>query len=82
LGAFAFSSYDTMFAGTVFVLVLAALFMDIQQAINLALLRRSRELGIAFAHPIRTLHVTPHANQARVDVGMSSHPHIAPVPGK
>ena len=34
-----------------------AAFMDIQQAINLALLRRFREEGIAFAYPTRTLMV-------------------------
>jgi small-conductance mechanosensitive channel len=32
-------------------------YMDIQQAINLAMLHRFRELGIAFAHPIRTIHL-------------------------
>jgi small-conductance mechanosensitive channel len=39
-------------------------YMDIQQAINLALLRRFREYGIAFAHPIRTLYVAAEANKA------------------
>jgi small-conductance mechanosensitive channel len=33
--------------------------MDIQQAINLALLRRFRERGITFAYPTRTLHIAP-----------------------
>jgi len=32
-----------------------AVYMDIQQAINLALLRRFREEGISFAYPTRTL---------------------------
>jgi len=32
-------------------------FMDVQQAINLALLRRFVEAGISFAFPTRTLHV-------------------------
>lgn len=32
-------------------------YMDIQQAINLALLKQLRSLGISFAYPTRTLHV-------------------------
>ena len=32
-------------------------FMDIQQAINLALFRRFEEEGIEFAFPTRTVHV-------------------------
>jgi small-conductance mechanosensitive channel len=34
-------------------------YMNIQQAVNLAMLAQFRELGIAFAHPIRTLYVAP-----------------------
>jgi small-conductance mechanosensitive channel len=34
-------------------------YMDIQQAINLTMLRRFRDLGIAFAHPVRTLSLSP-----------------------
>ncbi|HZW12037.1 MAG TPA: mechanosensitive ion channel family protein [Noviherbaspirillum sp.] len=37
--------------------------MDIQQRINLALLRRFREAGIGFAYPTRTLHLVPSAPQ-------------------
>lgn len=37
--------------------------MDIQQAINLALLQRFRERGIGFAYPTRTLHLVEAANQ-------------------
>ncbi|WP_416200116.1 hypothetical protein [Undibacterium sp. 5I1] len=32
-------------------------YMDIQQAINLALLKQFRSLGVSFAYPTRTLHV-------------------------
>jgi len=38
------------------------LYMDIQQAISLALLRQFRECGIAFAYPTRTLYIAPDAN--------------------
>jgi small-conductance mechanosensitive channel len=34
-------------------------YMDIQQRINLELLQRFRERGIAFAHPTRTLYLAP-----------------------
>ncbi len=34
-------------------------YMDIQQAINLSLLRQFRERGITFAYPTRTLHLVP-----------------------
>ncbi|HEY0844404.1 MAG TPA: mechanosensitive ion channel family protein [Noviherbaspirillum sp.] len=34
-------------------------FMDIQQGINLAILREFRARGIAFAYPTRTLHIVP-----------------------
>jgi small-conductance mechanosensitive channel len=37
-------------------------YMDIQQAINLALLRHLRERGIAIAHPVRTLQFAPAAS--------------------
>jgi small-conductance mechanosensitive channel len=42
-------------------------YMDIQQAINMALLRRFRSLGVSFAYPTRTLHIasSPAALQAR-----------------
>lgn len=39
-------------------------YMDIQQAINLALLRAFRERGIAFAYPTRTVHVVQTADSA------------------
>jgi small-conductance mechanosensitive channel len=45
-----------------------AVFMDIQQAINLTLFRRLREEGMGFAFPTRTLHV-----EGRLDA-----PQIAP----
>lgn len=32
-------------------------YMDIQQSINLALLRRFREMNVSFAYPTRTLHI-------------------------
>lgn len=34
-------------------------YMDIQQAINLSLLKRFREYGITFAYPTRTLYIAP-----------------------
>ncbi|MDB5774840.1 MAG: mechanosensitive ion channel family protein [Herbaspirillum sp.] len=46
-------------------------YMDIQQAINLSLLRQFRERGIAFAYPVRTLHIVPPAN-AETDVAASA----------
>lgn len=42
--------------------------MDIQQAINLALLRLFRERAIAFAYPTRTLHIAPAANAHSSDI--------------
>ncbi len=49
-------------------------YMDIQQAINLSLLRGFRERGIAFAHPIRMLHmaaVRPNEGDAsRISAGV------------
>jgi small-conductance mechanosensitive channel len=55
--------------------------MDIQQAINLALLRRFREYGIEFAYPTRTLHVKSDASQ--VHLGSTAlPPHIARVAAK
>jgi small-conductance mechanosensitive channel len=47
-----------------------AVFMDIQQAINLALLRRFRTEGISFAYPTRTLVV--HQDSAKGPVRRSS----------
>jgi small-conductance mechanosensitive channel len=41
-------------------------YMDIQQSINLALLRQFRELGIDFAYPTRTLHLAPNAGRDQV----------------
>lgn len=38
-------------------------YMDVQQRINLELLRRFRESGIGFAYPTRTLHLVPPAQQ-------------------
>jgi len=38
-------------------------YMDIQQGINLALLREFRQRGIAFAYPTRTLHLAPAAER-------------------
>lgn len=38
-------------------------YMNIQQAINVALLKRFRDYGIVFAYPTRTLYVAPPANQ-------------------
>jgi small-conductance mechanosensitive channel len=43
-------------------------YMDIQQGINLALLRAFRERGIAFAYPTRTLHVVPVPGQVPASV--------------
>ena len=42
------------------------IYMDIQQAINLAIFRRFQEEGIEFAYPTRTLHVHPSAVDATV----------------
>ena len=42
-------------------------YMDIQQAINLVMLSRFRELGIAFAHPIRTLYMKPEEDQSQTE---------------
>ena len=39
-------------------------YMDIQQGINLALLREFRARGIVFAYPTRTLHIVPPQNPA------------------
>jgi small-conductance mechanosensitive channel len=44
-------------------------YMDIQQSINLALLRRFRAEGIEFAYPTRTLHVQPVMPAAAVHSG-------------
>lgn len=52
-------------------------YMDIQQEINLALLRAFRERGIAFAYPTRTLHVVPAAEQALADVAPRRAPSAA-----
>jgi small-conductance mechanosensitive channel len=41
-------------------------YMDIQQQINLALLRGFRERGIGFAHPTRMLHIVSNATTADV----------------
>jgi len=41
------------------------LFMDIQQAINLAMVRRFRKEGISFAYPTRTLVVQQEREQVR-----------------
>lgn len=38
-------------------------YMNVQQAINLALLKRFRHYGIAFAYPTRTLYVAPAVEQ-------------------
>lgn len=43
-------------------------YMDIQQGINLALLRAFRERDIAFAYPTRTLYVAQPADQARAEI--------------
>ncbi|HSD96422.1 MAG TPA: mechanosensitive ion channel family protein [Sulfuricaulis sp.] len=42
------------------------IYMDIQQAINLAIFRRFQEEGIEFAYPTRTLHVHPSMVDATV----------------
>ncbi|QDV35493.1 mechanosensitive ion channel family protein [Tautonia plasticadhaerens] len=44
------------------------LFMDIQQAINLALFRRMEELGVGFAFPSRSLYVEGNARPFRTEV--------------
>ena len=46
------------------------IYMDIQQAINLAIFRRFQEEGIEFAYPTRTLHVHP----APVDAVVGNRP--------
>ena len=43
------------------------IYMDIQQAINLAIFRRFQEEGIEFAYPTRTLHVYPSPVDAAAD---------------
>lgn len=43
--------------------------MDIQQAVNLAMLRQFRERGIAFAYPTTTLHLAPAAHPQSVHEG-------------
>lgn len=43
-------------------------YMDIQQTINLALLRAFRERDISFAYPTRTLHLVPPPGQAVADL--------------
>jgi small-conductance mechanosensitive channel len=53
-----------------------------QQAINLALRWRFRELDIAFAHPIRTLYVAPNGRQAPVDASESPQCSIAGLSAK
>lgn len=40
-------------------------YMDIQQKINLALLRLLKDQGVEFAYPTRTLHIVPPINIAR-----------------
>lgn len=42
--------------------------MDIQQAVNLALLRQFRKRGIAFAYPTQTLHIVSAANGERANL--------------
>ena len=51
-------------------------YMDIQQAINLALLRKFRAHGIAFAHPIRSLHLSGAARERQPLTG-ALQPHTA-----
>lgn len=46
-------------------------YMDIQQSINFALLKRFRDYGIAFAYPTRTLYVAPTTNQDSAGAGDS-----------
>lgn len=48
-------------------------YMDIQQAINLAMLRRFRKHGITFAHPIRTLYLAQTGKQFSGNVSDLSH---------
>jgi small-conductance mechanosensitive channel len=52
-------------------------YMDIQQSINLALMRQLRERGITFAHPARSLYLTPAADRASSDVSEPFRPHVA-----
>lgn len=47
-------------------------YMDIQQAVNLALLRRFREQAIEFAYPTRTLHIASSAPTDIVPAGKTS----------
>lgn len=47
-------------------------YMDIQQAINLALLRKFRERGIAFAYPTQTLHLVSSGNDKRANIAKSA----------
>ena len=44
-------------------------YMDTQQAINLALMRRFREEGIEFAFPTQVVHLTPPAKEVPVGIG-------------
>jgi small-conductance mechanosensitive channel len=46
-------------------------YMDIQQTINLTLLKRFREYGIGFAYPTRTLYLAPIADQDSDSIGGS-----------
>lgn len=47
-------------------------YMDIHQAVNLALLRRFREEGIEFAYPTRTLHIASPAPADTLHPGVTS----------
>jgi len=53
-------------------------YMDIQQAINLELLRQFRHRDIAFAYPTRTLHISP-AAEAQSFSAAEALPHAAAV---
>ena len=48
-------------------------YMDIQQAINLALLKAFRERNITFAYPTRTLHIAPSADMPASRHGGADH---------
>lgn len=52
-------------------------YMDIQQAINLALLKQFRARGISFAYPTRTLHIMPSDIQSSA---INIPPRVASVP--
>jgi len=55
-------------------------YMDTQQAINLALMRRFREEGIEFAFPTQVVHLTPPAKEVSVGIGGNDPRHSGEAP--